>query len=62
MTAFKPKWPGKNPKVDRKMIARAEALEKKLPKAEQTRRGADFKLAPPLGGQLLSIARRARGI
>jgi hypothetical protein len=48
----------KNPKVDPKVVSLAEDLEKKLPRPEQPRQGADYKLSPPLGGKTLTITRR----
>jgi hypothetical protein len=62
MNASKPELLSKNPKVDQKVISTAEDLERKLPKPEQPKQGADYKLSPPLGGKSLTITRRGRGI
>ncbi len=43
----------KNPKIDSKVVAAIAALEKELPEFERIKHGSDYKLTPPLAGNLL---------
>ncbi len=44
----------KNPKIDSKVVAAIAALENKLPESARTKNGSDYKLTPPLAGNLLT--------
>lgn len=52
----------KNSKVDQKVVLDIAALEKKLPFAERTKQGSDYKISPPFGGHALSLNRNGKEI
>lgn len=58
MDHTRPELLKKNLKVDGKVVSAVAALQKKLPETERTKRGADYKLSPPLGGNALTVVRR----
>ena len=53
---------GDNPRVDQKLIALIEELQKKLPDFAKPKQGSDFRISHPLGGKSLMLSRRGRGI
>ena len=46
---------GNNPKIDIKVISEAVALMEKLPGTVRPKQGADYRISPPLGGEMLTI-------
>ena len=51
---------GSNPKVDMKIVEAFRELERKLPESARPARGSNYRIAPPLGGQALTLERRKK--
>jgi len=60
MSQAKPGLLSANPKVDQAVVAAAEELEKRLPRPEPQKKGADYNIAPPFGGVSLTLSIKGR--
>jgi hypothetical protein len=52
----------KNQNIDKSVVDAVITLQKKLPLSENTKKGSDYRISPPFGGQALSLYRRGKEI
>jgi len=60
MKKFKADLLKKNPKVDQKVISAANILQDKFSGAAKPRQGSDYRISPPLGGEILMLRLRGK--